>query len=74
MKSTIRCKCGEQIDITDQLDADLRLIADDLAAKLDSLRDAVAYLRGHVRTPTPDRPAWCWPSVWNEFERRVSGE
>ena len=44
------------------------------AAELDRLRDAVAYLRGHIQTPAPDHPAWCWPSVWTEFERRVSGE
>ena len=34
------------------------------AAEIDRLRDAVAYLRGHIQTPTPDHPAWCWPSVW----------
>jgi hypothetical protein len=43
-----------------------------LQQEIERLRDAVAYLRGHIQTPTPDRPAWCWPSVWQEFERRVS--
>jgi hypothetical protein len=47
------------------------------AAELDRLRDAVAYLRGHVRTPEKGEIAqhmgWCWLSVWQEFERRVDG-
>jgi hypothetical protein len=43
------------------------------AAELDRLRDAVAYLRANVKPPAPDHPAWCWPDVWKEFERRVSG-
>jgi hypothetical protein len=38
----------------------------------DCLRDAVAYLRASVTPPAPDHPAWCWPDIWQEFERRVS--
>jgi len=41
MKSTIRCKCGAEIEITDQLDADLRLIADHQAAEIERLRSSV---------------------------------
>ena len=42
--------------------------------ELERLRDAVAYLRENVRPPIPTSPAWCWPEVWAEFQRRVSGE
>jgi polyhydroxyalkanoate synthesis regulator phasin len=39
--------------------------------EVERLRDAVAYLRGHVQTPEPQQMAWCWLSVWQEFERRI---
>ena len=45
MKSTIRCKCGEEIEITDQLDADLRLIADHQAAEIERLEQENRELR-----------------------------
>ena len=41
MKSTIRCQCGAEIEITDQLDADLRLIADHQAAEIERLKQAI---------------------------------
>jgi polyhydroxyalkanoate synthesis regulator phasin len=41
--------------------------------ELERLRGAVAYLRENVKPPAPDHPAWCWPDVWTEFERRVDG-
>ena len=47
---------------------------DSQAAEIDRLRGAVAYLRANVKPPAPDHPAWCWPDVWAEFERRVDGE
>jgi len=44
-----------------------------LKAENERLRGAVAYLRENVRPPAPEHPAWCWPDVWKEFERRVDG-
>ena len=38
-KSTLRCQCGAEIEITDQLDADLRLIADAQAAEINRLQE-----------------------------------
>jgi hypothetical protein len=40
-KAIIRCKCGEQIDITGQLDADLRLIVDDLTTENTAMKRAL---------------------------------
>ena len=44
-----------------------------MKAENERLRGAVEYLRANVKPPAPDHPAWCWPDVWKEFERRVSG-
>ena len=82
MRSTIQCECGRKIDITDQLDADLRLIADHQAAEikqlkeeLERLQNAVAYLRQNITQNAGnehDPFAYVWQRVWEEFERRVS--
>ena len=68
---------GKWIEGGDMSESTARAVAERLneqAAEIERLRDAVAYLRGKVNTPIPTSPAWCWPSVWQEFERRVSGE
>jgi NAD-dependent DNA ligase len=54
--------------------AEKHQLYDIVCEELERLRDAVAYLRENVKPPAPDHPAWCWPDVWTEFERRVDGE
>jgi len=45
MTSTTKCpKCGHTIDVTDQLNADVRLIADSLAAKVKQLEQSLVEL------------------------------
>ena len=75
MKTTVRCKCGEEIEITDQLDTDLRLIADHQAAENERLRDAIAFLRGHVQQNAGacDPFTYVWQRIWEEFERKLEG-
>ena len=43
--------------------------------EIERLRDAVAYLRGHVMQHAGGRQqfAYVWQSIWEEFERRVTG-
>ena len=55
-------------------DADKHQLYNIVCDELERLRGAVKYLRENVTPPAPDHPAWCWPDVWTEFERRVSGE
>ena len=55
MKSTIHCECGRDIEITDQLDADLRLIADHQAAEIERLRAIVDRLPHGVPIGVSDR-------------------
>jgi hypothetical protein len=42
MTTKIKCECGKWIDISDQLNADLQLIADHQAVEIEQLRSSAA--------------------------------
>lgn len=52
MTSTVTCgKCGNMIEITDLLDADLRLIVDSQAAEIERLRGMIDQTADGVLVP-----------------------
>jgi hypothetical protein len=65
----IHCECGRDIDITNQLDADLRLIADHQAAEIERLKEAIR-VRGGCRMLSDGDKCDCGLCVRdNEIER-----